>query len=77
MKMRAKVVCSYEKQDVAKAIAAAIQPDNLQAPKGVRVKTRMDDARVITSVEFDGRIETLLATLDDLLACISTAQSVL
>jgi hypothetical protein len=75
--MRAKVVCGYKEQDAAKAIAAALQPDNLQAPKGVRVKTRVDDARVTTSVELDGRIETLLATLDDLLACISTAQSVL
>lgn len=77
MKMRAKVICGYEKRKAAEAIAAALQPDNLQAPKGVRVKTRVDDGRVTTSVELDGRIETLLATLDDLLACTSTAQSVL
>ena len=77
MRMRAKVICAYEERGVAKAIAAALRPDNLQAPKGVWVKTRGDGARVATSVELDGRIETLLATLDDLLACISTAQSVL
>jgi len=75
--MRANVVCGYKKQEAAKAIAAALQPDNLQAPKRVGVRTKVDIARVTTLVELDGRIETLLATLDDLLACISTAQSVL
>ncbi|MFQ6129545.1 MAG: KEOPS complex subunit Pcc1 [Candidatus Hadarchaeaceae archaeon] len=75
--MRANVVCAYKKREAAKAIAAAIQPDNLQAPKGVCVKTRVDIARVTTLVELDGRIETLLATLDDLLACVSTAEDVL
>ena len=77
MKMRASVVCGYKKREAAKAIAAAIQPDNLQAPKGVRVRTKVDIARVTTLVELDGRIETLLATLDDLLACISTAEGML
>lgn len=77
MKMRANVVCNYKKREAAKAIAAAIQPDNLQSPKGVRVRTRVDIARITTLVELDGRIETLLATLDDLLACISTAEDVL
>ena len=77
MKMQANVVCGYKKREAAKAIAAAIQPDNIQAPEGVRVKTRVDIARITTLVELDGRIETLLATLDDLLACISTAEDVL
>ena len=77
MKMRAKVVCGYKKREAAEAIAAALQPDNLQAPKGVRVRTRVDNGRVTTLVELDGRIETLLATLDDLLACTSTAEDML
>jgi len=77
VKMQANVVCGYKKREAAKAIAVAIQPDNLQAPKGVQVRTRVDDTRVTTLVELDSRIETLLATLDDLLACISTAEDVL
>lgn len=77
MKMRANVVCGYKKQDAAEAIAVALQPDNLQAPKGVRIKTRVDNRCIVTSVELDGRIETLLATLDDLLACTSTAEDML
>ncbi len=77
MKMRAKVVCGYKKREAAEAIAAALQPDNLQAPKGVRVRTRVGNRCTVTSVELDGRIETLLATLDDLLACTSTAEDML
>ncbi len=54
-----------------------MSPDNFQAPKGIRVLTKRRGKRVITDVEMDGRIETLLATLDDLLAYASTAESML
>jgi hypothetical protein len=75
--MRANVICGYKKREVVEAIAAALQPDNLQAPKGVRIKTRVGNRCIVTSVELEGRIETLLATLDDLLACTSTAEDML
>jgi len=75
--MRAKVVCTYGESGVAKAVAAALRPDNLQAPKGVRVVTNARGVQVVSTIELDGRMETLLATLDDLLACSSAAEGVL
>ena len=75
--MRAEVVCEYEDESVSKSVAAALQPDNLQAPDGVRVSTEQRGKQVVTKIEVDGRVETLLATIDDLLACTSTAENVI
>jgi hypothetical protein len=77
MKMRASVICKYESNSVSKAIAAALRPDNLRAPRSIKISTRAHGGKVLTTLEMDGRMETLLATLDDLLACTSTAESVL
>jgi hypothetical protein len=75
--MRAEVVCTYGSEDASKAIAIALQPDSLQAPKGIQVVTKARGTQVISTIELDGRMETLLATLDDLLACTSTAEGML
>lgn len=77
MKLRAKIVCAYGDNSTSRAIATALRPDNLQVPNGIQVATVARGKRVITRVEMDGRIETLLATLEDLLSCTSTAESVL
>jgi hypothetical protein len=77
MKMNAKVVCEYESAPIAEAIAKALQPDNLQAPRGIEITTVARGRQVITSVKIDGKIETLLATLDDLLSCTCTAENVI
>jgi hypothetical protein len=75
--MRARVICTYDNSSVSKAIAAALGPDNLQAPKSVKINTAARARQVITTIGVEGRIETLLATLEDLLSCTSTAESVL
>ena len=77
MRMRAEIVCTYGGDSISRSIAAALHPDNLQVPKGVQVATVARGKQVITKIEVDGRIETLLATLEDLLSCTSTAESVL
>ena len=77
MRMRAKVSCTYGSESISKAIAVALMPDSHQAPKGIRVKTKARGTRVVSKIELDGKIETLLATLDDLLACTSTAEGVI
>jgi hypothetical protein len=62
---------------VAKAVAGALEPDNLKLPQGLLVSTRASGKKVVSEVELDGRMETLLATLDDLLACTLTAEVLL
>lgn len=77
MKMRAEVVCTYGDERTSKAVAAAVGPDNLQVPAGLTISTVRKGRRVVSVVELEGRAETLLATLDDLLACTLTAENVL
>ena len=77
MRMRAEVTCVYGGERVPKAVAAALGPDNLLIPEGLRISTKARGKRVVSVIELDGKIETLLATLDDLLACTAAAESVI
>jgi len=76
VKLKARVECSYENPETARAVARALKPDNLQS-RMVKVKTTTSGGTITTTVEMEGKIETLLATLDDLLACTETAESVI
>jgi hypothetical protein len=49
----------------------------LKLPKGLRVKTKTYGKKVVSTIELDGKIETLLATVDDLLACTQAAETLL
>ena len=75
--MSAEVVCTYESSRVSKTVAKALEPDNLKLPDGLVVSTKVGDKKVTSVVELDGRMETLLATLDDLLSCTLTAEILL
>lgn len=77
MKIRVNVTCVYGSERISKAVAKALEPDNLKLPAGLIVKTRVRGKKVVSVVELDGRMETLLATLDDLLACTLTSEIVL
>lgn len=70
MRLRARVCCSYPESGKAEAVARALLPDNV----GENIRTFRRGKRVITVIEMEGRIETLLATLDDLLACTEVAE---
>lgn len=77
MKQKAKVVCVYENDSISKAIGSSIQPDNLDSPESVEIKTQIKDSKVESEIEVDGEIETLLNTLEDLLSCTSTAEKMI
>lgn len=77
MEMKAKVSCSYEDENIAETISSSIQPDNLDSPEGVEVKTQKRGKEVKSEIKVEGEIETLLATLDDLLSCTSTAEKII
>lgn len=74
---KARISCIYDDESISQAISSSLEPDNLQAPENVKIKTTRDENKVITEIKVDGRIETLLATLEDLLSCTSTAEKIL
>lgn len=77
MKMLAELKLVYSDERLAKSVASALGPDNVKVPQGLKVATNMEGRKVVSRIELDGRMETLLATADDLLACTLAAEIVL
>ena len=72
--MEAEIRLSYENEREAEAVARAVSPDNVELPSGLYVKTVRNGSDVHTTVECQTRLATLIATVDDLLACVSVAE---
>lgn len=74
MKAEAELRLVYSTQLEASAIAKALSPDNYNVPAGLSVKTLSSGRQLSASVQCEKPLETLIATLDDLLACVSAAE---
>ena len=72
--MEAEIRLSYENEREAEAVAKAVSPDNVEVPSGLYVKTVRNGSEVHTTIECQTRLQTLIATIDDLLACVSVAE---
>lgn len=75
MKAEAELRFVYTTSLEAAAIAKALSPDNYHVPAGLSVKTVSSGRQLSASVHCEKPLETLIATLDDLLACVSAAES--
>ncbi len=73
---RAELRLSYP-EELAKAIYDAIKPDNERLPPGLAIETRLSGRAVELVVECEKSLESLWATLDDLLACVQAAERTL
>ena len=72
--MEAEIRLNYQNEREAEAVAKAVSPDNMEVPPGLYVKTVRNHNEVLTTVKCQTRLQTLIATLDDLLACVSVAE---
>lgn len=72
--MEAEVRISYENEREAEAVAQAVSPDNVKVPRGLFIKTTRRGSEVLTQIRCELRLQTLMATIDDLLSCVSTAE---
>jgi hypothetical protein len=75
--LEATVTLEYGDAKTAAAVANAVSPDNFKTPKGLFIKTARNDSRVLTEVKTEGKLATFIATIDDLLFCVSTAEKTL
>ena len=75
--MEATITLEYGDAKKADAIANAVSPDNFKAPAGLSIKTVRQGNRVLTDIETEGKLATFIATIDDLLFCVSTAEKTL
>ncbi len=74
MRLEAELSFVYETEREAEAVVKAVSPDNVEVPSGLNVETVRKDRRLLASVRCERSLETFIATLDDLLACISVAE---
>jgi hypothetical protein len=72
--MEAEIQLKYKNQREAQAVSQAVSPDNIQVPPGLHIKTVRNGSEVLTTIKCQTRLQTLIATVDDLLACVSVAE---
>jgi len=72
--LEAKITLSYKNEREAEAVEKAVSPDNIKVPLGLFVKTTRRKSKVFTTIECETKLETFMATIDDLLSCVSIAE---
>jgi len=72
--LEAEIRLSYRNEREAETVTKAISPDNMEVPKGLQIDTLQHDSKVNTKIKCQTRLATLIATIDDLLACVSVAE---
>jgi hypothetical protein len=75
--LEAKITLEYGDVEIADAVANAVSPDNFKTPIGLFIKTTRKGRYVLTEVESEKKLSTFIATIDDLLFCVSTAEKTL
>jgi hypothetical protein len=75
--MEAEITLEYDYAKDAKAVAKAVSPDNFKPLPSLSIETRSKENKVVTHIKCKRKIETFIATIDDLLFCISTAEKTL
>jgi len=75
--LEAEITREYDDVKSAEAVAKAISPDNFKTPPGLYIKTTNKGNKVVTFIRCKGKLSTFIATIDDLLSCMSTAERTL
>ncbi len=75
--LEATITLEYKDEKTAEAIAHAVAPDNFKTPMGLKIKTDRENNKVITQIQYEGKLATFIATIDDLLFSTSTAEKTL
>ena len=72
----AQIKISTPNKATSRSLVESVQPDNLNM-KGLKVKGKALDHSASFTLEFGGKIETFIFTLDDLLRCLQAAKETL
>jgi len=72
--VEAEIRLSYDRAREAEAVADAVSPDNVKVPQGLFIKTVRRRNQVFTSIKCETKLQTFIATIDDLLSSVSVAE---
>ena len=73
----ARIRFSYDDEALARAVHEAVEPDNRPLPEGLSVRGWVEGKHVIFEVSCSKSLGSFWATIDDLLACVQTAEKAL
>lgn len=73
--MEAEIRLSYRTVKEAEAVAKAVSPDNMKVPSGLTIKTMRSGNGVVTRITCETKLQTFMATIDDLLESVSVAEN--
>jgi len=71
------ITIEYGDPNVAEAIANAVFPDNYGAPTGLSAETRAEKTKLVAKIKCREHFPTFVATVDDLLFSVATAEKTL
>lgn len=72
--METEIKLTYKNEKEAQAVTEAVSPDNMEVPRGLQIETVQNGSEVNTKIQCQTKLGTLIATIDDLLACVSVAE---
>ena len=75
--MEAEITLKYDDAKDAEAVVKAVSPDNFKVPPGLSIETTGKGNKVVTCIKCERKIPTFIATIDDLLFCVSIAEKTL
>ena len=75
--MEAEITLEYRDAKDAEAVAKAVSPDNFKVPPSLSIETTSKGNKVVTYIRCKRKIPTFIATIDDLLFCVSIAEKTL
>jgi len=75
--LEAEISLLYKNEREAEAVAKAVSPDNVKVPPGLSINTVKRGSKVFTYVKCETKFQTFMATIDDLLCCVSIAEKAL
>ena len=68
--MKAKIRVSLPNPREAEAVSKALQPDDVETPSYLKVETISKGRYVESNIACEGKLETLISTVDDILGSI-------
>jgi hypothetical protein len=71
----AEIRLSYKNAKEAEAVASAVAPDNKKVPSGLTIKTVRKGNIIVTNIKCETKLQTFMATIDDLLESVSVAEN--
>jgi|Deesub1362B_J571_1020462.scaffolds.fasta_scaffold03188_7 tRNA threonylcarbamoyladenosine modification (KEOPS) complex Pcc1 subunit len=73
--LEANITLKYPEEEIAKAIAEAVSPDNIRVPEGLEIRMWRKERKVLTKIKLTkNKLPTFIATIEDFLRSVSVAE---